>query len=670
MTADSGATLGATLEDGGTAFRLWSEHAEGVELCLFDADRGETHFTLDRGLDDVWSIHLPGVGEGQRYGYRVHGPFDPARGKRFDPAKLLLDPYARLVEGPITLREEHFAHRDGEGHAGRARDDRDSARVTPKSLVARPLPAIDRGERPRIAMADSVIYELHVKGFTQRHPELPEALRGTYAGLAHPAVIDHLYQLGVTAVELLPVQQQLTRRFLLERNLIDYWGYNTIAFLAPDPRFAATDDPRTELRGAIRSLHDAGIEVLLDVVYNHTGEGDEHGPTVAFRGIDNEAYYRLDPSNRARYRNDAGTGNTVNSTHPAVVRLIIDSLHTFVEEYGADGFRFDLATALGRGEQGFSPDAPLFAAIAADPRLRDLKLIAEPWDLGLKGYRLGQFPAGWSEWNGRYRDTVRRFWAGSEAAAADLPLRFGGSPDLFPHPGRGPAASVNLVTSHDGFTLRDLVSHVEKHNLANGESNKDGEDENDSMNFGVEGGTDDSRILDLRDRQRHALLATLLSSRGAAMLLAGDELGRTQAGNNNAYSQDNEVSWLDWTPAARDAALLPFVRELIALRSAHPLLRHGSPEVTSEVPMGLLITADGADPGPDAALLLGLNRDDTPMTLPLPGDGPVGWVVLLDTSNAELPAPGDPDRSIEGATGYAMGGRSVVLLSRSAALPA
>jgi isoamylase len=666
VTSDRGAPLGATLGESGTTFRLWSEHAEGVELCLFDAEGAERRVALARDTDQVWTVSAPGVGEGQRYGYRVHGPYEPEHGQRFNPSKLVLDPYARRVEGPILLREEHFAHLDGEGHAGGPRDDRDSAPYMPKSLVARPLPAVDDAERPWLPMGDSIVYELHVKSLTQLHPDLPQALRGTYAGLAHPAVVAHLHELGVTAVELLPVQQQLTRRFLVERGLVDYWGYNTIAFLAPDPRFAATNDPRSELRETIRTLHAAGLEVLLDVVYNHTGEGDEHGPTVAFRGIDNAAYYRLDPSDLARYRNDAGTGNTLNATHPAVVRLILDSLRTFADEYGADGFRFDLATVLGRTDGAFSADAPLFAAIAADPRLRRLKLIAEPWDLGLKGYRLGQFPPGWSEWNGRYRDSVRRFWAGVDNDPAELAVRVAGSPDLFPVPLRGPAPSVNFVTSHDGFTLRDLVSHAEKHNQPNGEANDDGEDENDSLNFGVEGDTDDPKILDLRDRQRRALLATLLFSRGAAMLLSGDELGRTQRGNNNAYSQDNEVSWLNWTPRMRDGALLHFVRALVSVRLAHPLLRDGSPAMISESPLSLLLQAEAGDPGPDAALLLALNPADAPATLRLPGDGPAGWLVLLDSADPEPPVADGPDRSTNEGASYEMRGRSVILLARPA----
>jgi glycogen operon protein len=646
VTVAKTAPLGATPGEGGTTFRLWSEHGEAVELCLFDQDGGERRVPLARGAGGVWAARLPGVEEGQRYGYRVHGPFEPRQGHRFNPAKLLLDPYARRMEGPITLGEEHFSHRDGRGSRGDGPDGpdgRDSAPFTPKGIVERPLPAFDEGERLRVPMAESVIYELHVKSFTRRHPEIPEELRGTFAGLAYPAAIAHLRSLGITAVELLPVHQQLTPRFVLERGQIDYWGYNTLAFLAPDPRLAATADPRAELRAAIAALHAAGIEVLLDVVYNHTGEGDELGPTVAFRGIDNASYYRLDPGDPAEYRNDSGTGNTLDATHPAVVRLVLDSLHTFASEYGADGFRFDLATVLGRTRSGFSSKAPLFAAIQADPRLTGLKLIAEPWDLGVLGYRLGEFPAGWSEWNGQYRDAVRRFWAGLEHEPGDVALRIGGSPDLFPIEGRGAGASLNFVTSHDGFTLRDLVSYAEKHNEANGEGNEDGETANDSLNFGVEGDTDDVVILDTRDRQRRALLATLLTSRGALMLLSGDELGRTQGGNNNAYSQDNGVSWVDWRPSPRDAALLPFVRSLVALRRTHPLLRHGTPAVVGTAPLTLLITADGAHSGPDAALLLALNPTDTPATIHLPAEQPRHWVRYLDSVDpGQPPTAGKP----------------------------
>jgi glycogen operon protein len=653
VTADLAAPLGALPDETGTTFSLWSEHGEGVDLCLFEADGAERRISLVRGQDGVWGAHVAGIGEGQRYGYRVHGPFEPQQGQRFNPAKLLLDPYVRLVEGPITLRDEHFSYL--------ASEDRDSAPFTPKGIVQAPMPAIPETERPRIQMHDSVIYELHVKSFTRRHPDIPEALRGTYAGLAHPASVAHLRGLGITAVELLPVQQQLTPRFVLDRGQIDYWGYNTIAFLAPDPRLAATGDPRAELREAIRALHAAGIEVLLDVVYNHTGEGNELGPTVSFRGIDNEAYYRLYPVNRRRYRNDSGTGNTLDATHPAVVRLVLDSLHTFASEYGADGFRFDLATVLGRTQTGFSAEAPLFAAIGADPRLAGLKLIAEPWDLGVRGYRLGEFPAGWSEWNGKYRDAIRRFWAGSEHLPGDVGLRIGGSFDLFPAETRGPAASLNFVTSHDGFTLRDLVSYALKHNEANGEGNEDGETANDSLNFGVEGETDDEAILALRERQRRALLATLLTSRGSAMLLSGDELGRTQGGNNNAYSQDNEVSWLDWAPSAREAALLPFVRSLLSLRAAHPLLRHGLASVVSTEPLSVRIAPDGAQEGPDAALLLALNPTDAPAVLHLPDDLPRGWVRYLDSAD-----PGPPSEDGEplppAATTLEVSPRSVALL--------
>jgi isoamylase len=665
VSDDLAAPLGATPGDGGTTFRLWSERGEAVEVCLFDDGGVERRVPLTRGGGGVWRVEVAGVGEGQRYGYRVHGPFEPERGDRFDPAKLLLDPYARLTEGPITLRAEHFTTTDAGGVGPGIRD---SAPFTPKGIVRSLLPPIDESERPRVPLAESVIYELHVKSFTRLHPGIPGALRGTYAGLAHPAAIAHLRGLGITAVELLPVQQQLTPRFVLDRGQIDYWGYNTIAFLAPDPRLAAGPDPRAELRDAIRALHAAGIEVLLDVVYNHTGEGDELGPTVSFRGIDNAAYYRLDPADPSGYRNDSGTGNTLDATHPAVVRLVLDSLHAFASEYGADGFRFDLATVLGRAPTAFSPRAPLFAAITADPRLAGLKLIAEPWDLGVLGYRLGEFPAGWSEWNGQYRDTIRRFWAGLEPEPGAVALRIGGSRDLYPIAERGPAASVNFVTSHDGFTLRDLVSYAEKHNEANGEGNEDGETANDSLNFGVEGETDDEGVLDLRDRQRRGLLATLLSSRGATMLLSGDELGRTQWGNNNAYCQDNEVSWLDWRPGPRDAELLPFVSSLIALRSAHPLLRHGSPTVVGTAPLTLLITPDGSADGADAALLLALNPTDAPAVAHLPADQPPGWVQYLDSADADPPTPRGRPLAAD-ATTASLPPRSVVLLGRPASPP-
>ena len=664
MTPDLAAPLGATPGGGGTTFRLWSEHGEGVELCLFDVNGAERRVALARGGDRVWEVHLPGVGEGQRYGYRVHGPYAPKRGERFNPAKLLLDPYARRVERPIKLRDEHFSYRRGGGSAGRP-DRRDSAALTPKCIVEMGMPSIDEAERPRIPMWDSVIYELHVKSFTRRHPAIPEALRGTYAGLGHPAAVAYLRQLGVTAVELLPIHQQLTPRFVLDRGQIDYWGYNTIAFLAPDPRLAATADPRRELREAIRALHAAGIEVLLDVVYNHTGEGDHLGPTVSFRGIDNASYYRLAETNPSRYRNDSGTGNTLDATHPAVVRLVLDSLHTFASEYGADGFRFDLATVLGRTPAGFSAEAPLFSAIQADPRMSGLKLIAEPWDLGVLGYRLGEFPSGWSEWNGQYRDTIRRFWAGVAHDPAEVARRIGGSLDLYPVEPRGLAASVNFVTSHDGFTLRDMVSYVEKHNEGNGEGNRDGETANDSLNFGVEGQTDDEAILAQRARQRRALLATLLCSRGPTMLLSGDELGRTQRGNNNAYCQDNEVSWLDWAPVGDDAALLPFVRSLISMRRAHPLLRRGVASVAGTAPLTLLITPKNPADGPDDALLLALNPGDAPAVVHLPAGQPDGWITYLDSGDPEPQPPGG--RPLQDATGLlSLSGRSVVLLGHAA----
>jgi len=650
VTPDLDPPLGATPGPDGTTFRLWSARGEAVELCLFDEQGVERRIPLTRGKGDIWGVVVAAVGVGQRYGYRVDGPFEPKHGDRFNPAKLLLDPYARRVEGVITLRDEHFSP-----------NRRDSAPFTPKGIVERSLPAIDEAERPATPLLDSVIYELHVKSFTMRHPAIPEALRGTYAGLGHPVAVAHLRELGVTAVELLPVHQQLTPRFVLDRGQIDYWGYNSIAFMAPDPRFAATADPRAELREAIATLHRAGIEVLLDVVYNHTGEGNHRGPTISFRGIDNTSYYRLSTANAGRYRNDSGTGNTLDATHPAVVRMVLDSLHTFASEYGADGFRFDLGTVLGRTASGFSAEAPLFTAIKADPRLAGLKLIAEPWDLGVLGYRLGEFPRGWSEWNGRYRDAIRRAWAGVEHDPAEVAQRIGGSFDLFPVETRGPAAAINFVTSHDGFTLRDLVSYAEKHNEANGEGNTDGEATNDAVNFGVEGDTDDPAILALRGRQRRGLLATLLCSHGPAMLLSGDELGRTQRGNNNAYCQDNDVSWLDWEPAGEDAVLLPFVQALIALRRAHPLLRHGLVSVVASSPLTLLITPDSQPDEGDAALLLALNPSEEDAVVRPPAAHPDDWVMYLDSAES---APAPPlERPLPNGA-IPLRGRSVVLLGR------
>jgi len=662
MSDPSRPPLGASIDAEGTTFSIWSHHAQGVELCLFDADGTERRVEGARGADDVWTVRVDGVGEGQRYGYRVHGPYDPGHGHRFNPAKLLLDPYARLLSGPINLREEHFGYSDGGGPPDRPADHRDSAPFMPACLVVAPLPPVPEAERPRTLMADSFIYEAHVKGLTRLHPDLPDELRGTYAGLAHPAIVEHLRGLGVTALELLPIQQHVTRRFLVEHGLTDYWGYNTIAFLAPDPRYAATSDPRAELRDAIRTLHAAGLEVIADVVLNHTGEGDEDGPTLAFRGIDNAAYYRLNPRDRSRYINDAGTGNTLDATRPVVQRLVLDSLRTFAGEYGVDGFRFDLATILGRTRSGFSPDAPIFATIAADPVLGGLKMIAEPWDARPRGYRLGQFPVGWSEWNGRFRDDVRRLWAGLWPSRAGP--RLAGSPDLYAAAGRRPSASVNFVTAHDGFTLRDLVSHEAKHNEANAEGNYDGESVNFSHSFGIEGATRDPAVAEQRDRQRRALLATLLVSRGVPMLLGGDEMGRTQLGNNNAYSQDNAVSWVRWELDEGERVMLAFLRGLVALRRSHPLLRvdrFADPATTDLELVSLLLEAADTDPGPDARLLVVLNPTDQELRLTLPDGG--AWNLLLDTADPTPPAADAVRSRHETGTPYELRGRSVVLFA-------
>ncbi|MEX0710313.1 MAG: glycogen debranching protein GlgX [Chloroflexota bacterium] len=643
--------LGASVDANGTTFSIWSQHATGVELCLFDADGAESRVPSVRGPDDVWSVRIDGVGEGQAYGYRAHGPYEPAQGHRFNPAKLLLDPHARRLTGPIQLRAEHA-------------DDRDSAPFMPHCLVASPLASVFDAERPRTPMADSLIYEAHVRGLTRLHPDLPEALRGTYAGLGHPAITDHLRSLGVTALELLPVQQHVTRRLLFDQGLSDYWGYNTIAFLAPDPRYAASDDPRSELREAVRALHAAGVEVILDVVYNHTGEGDEQGPTLAFRGIDNAAYYRLDPDDQARYVNDAGTGNTLDVSHPAVQRLVVDSLRVFADEYGVDGFRFDLATVLGHTESGFSSEAPILEAITADPLLGGLKLIAEPWDARPDGFRLGQFPSGWSEWNGRFRDDARRFWAG--LGATTLGSRLAGSPDLFGAAGRAPSASINFVTAHDGFTLLDLVSYVDKHNEANGEGGYDGEEVNFSQNFGVEGPTDDPRIVNLRLRQRRALLAALLLSRGVPMLLAGDELGRTQHGNNNTYSQDNPTGWVSWQVASADRDLEAFVAHLVAVRRTHPLLRadrFAEPATHDGELLSQQLAAEAEDPGPDAHLLLVLNPTDERHAVALAQVSADPWQLVLDSADAAVPPDGQAGTWHPPGSTYELRGRSVAMFA-------
>ncbi|MBC9711456.1 glycogen debranching protein GlgX [Streptomyces sp. TRM66268-LWL] len=572
----------------GTNFALWAGGAESVELCLFDEQGRETRCPLTELTHEIWHGFVPGVEPGQRYGYRVHGRWDPWTGARWNPAKLLLDPYARAVDGDYGTygrAPEVYGHvRDWpEQHiADTVRDDRDSAPFVPKGIVVHDDGPDEWAEdrRPKTPWADSVIYELHVKGFTRLHPGIPEELRGTYAGLGHPAAIDHLVRLGVTAVELLPVHQFAHEDHLLKRDLRNYWGYNSIGYFAPHAGYAAgatTGAQVGEFKEMVRSLHDAGIEVILDVVYNHTAEAGELGPTLSLRGIDNRGYYRLQSDTR-RYADYTGCGNTLHVVQPHVLRLITDSLRYWVTEMGVDGFRFDLAAALARSFHDVDMLSPFLAVIAQDPVLRRVKLIAEPWDVGSGGYQVGSFPPLWTEWNDRYRGAVRDFWRGALPDVRDLGYRLSGSSDLYAWGGRRPYASVNFITAHDGFTLRDLVSYERKHNEANGEGNRDGTDDNRAWNCGVEGESDDERIQALRRRQLRNLLTTLLLSTGVPMLVAGDELGRTQGGNNNAYCQDNETSWVDWSLLEQPGwkALFELTSRLIRLRHEHPVLRRRS----------------------------------------------------------------------------------------------
>ncbi|MFF7392504.1 glycogen debranching protein GlgX [Streptomyces scabiei] len=564
----------------GTNFALWAGGAESVELCLFSATGEETRLRLTELTHEIWHGFVPGVLPGQRYGYRVHGRWDPWTGARWNPAKLLLDPYARAVDGEFTLPAEVYAHvRDWpEQHvADTVRDERDSAPHVPKGVVVHDDDDWADDRRPKTPWADSVIYELHVRGFTMTHPGIPEELRGTYAGLAHPAAIEHLVKLGVTAVELLPVHQFAHEDHLLRRGMRNYWGYNSIGYFAPHAAYASsgtTGQQVGEFKRMVRALHAAGIEVVLDVVYNHTAEADERGPSLSLRGIDNRGYYRLQHDAR-RYADYSGCGNTLHVVQPHVLRLITDSLRYWVTEMGVDGFRFDLAAALARSMHDVDMLSPFLAVIAQDPVLRRVKLIAEPWDVGSGGYQVGAFPPLWTEWNDRYRGAVRDFWRGALPDVRDLGYRLSGSSDLYAWGGRRPYASVNFITAHDGFTLRDLVSYERKHNEANGEGNRDGSDDNRSWNCGAEGETDDERVRALRRRQLRNLLTTLLLSTGVPMLVAGDELGRTQGGNNNAYCQDNEISWIDWSLLEDPAwkALFDLTSRLIALRHAHPVLR-------------------------------------------------------------------------------------------------
>jgi len=568
--------LGATWDGLGTNFAVFSAHATRVELCLFDESgrREVVRLPLPEWTDEVWHGYVPNAQPGLVYGYRVHGPYEPQNGHRFNPHKLLLDPYARQIVGELRWTDALFGYRLNSPRADLSFDRRDSAAAMPKAIVTDDAFSWGDDHPPTIPWSETVIYETHLRGFTKLREDLPERERGTFTALADPGTIAHLQRLGVTAVELLPIHTFVQDRWLLERGLRNYWGYNTLGFFAPEPSYLASRS-LNEIRTAIRRLHAAGIEVFLDVVYNHTAEGSELGPTLSFRGFDNASYYRLPAEDRRRSINDTGTGNTVNMSHPRVLQMVMDSLRYWVTAFHVDGFRFDLGATLGREASGFDPGAGFFDAIRQDPVLSRVKLISEPWDIGPGGYQLGNHPPGFAEWNDRFRDGIRRFWRGDAGQRPDVATRLAGSGDLFDRQGRRPWASINYVASHDGFTLADIVSYAERHNEANGEDNRDGHGENYSANWGAEGPSDDAGIRETRGRIQRAMLATVFFSNGTPMLLAGDEFGRTQQGNNNAYCQDNGISWLDWTLATSEegAALTQFVARLIQLRRRYPVLR-------------------------------------------------------------------------------------------------
>ncbi len=667
------APLGATWDGKGTNFALYSENASGVELCLFDDQGNETRHALREQTAFVWHGYLPDVKPGQRYGYRVHGEYAPDQGLRFNPNVVLLDPYAKALSGTEQFDQGVFAYVPG-GDEDREMQQEDQ-RGAPLGIVLDPAAYDWQGDRkPNIPFHQSVIYEAHVKGLTMTHPDVPGELRGTYAGMATEPVLNYLRELGITSIELLPVHQHMDDPFLLDKGLTNYWGYSTLSFFAPDVRYSAAaraGNPAgavDEFRDMVRALHGAGIEVILDVVYNHTSEGNHMGPTLSFKGIDNPTYYRLVADNPRFYFDYTGTGNSLNVRHPQTLQLIMDSLRYWVTEMHVDGFRFDLASTLARGLHEVDQLSGFFTIIHQDPIISSVKLIAEPWDVGEGGYQVGNFPVNWAEWNGIYRDDMRAFWKGEGGLASEIGYRLTGSSDLYQNDGRKPYASINFVTAHDGFTLRDTVSYNDKHNEANGEDNKDGANDNQSWNCGAEGPTDDPEINALRARQQRNFLATLLLGQGTPMILGGDELGRTQGGNNNAYCQDDEISWYDWSSV--DEGLLAFTRKTIALRKAHPALhrrkffsgrtirgedvrdivwlRFDGAEMSDEdwnnpqtQSMGIFLDGNGLDdidaegrPLVDDHLLLLLSASHVDLSFKLPSLGDCGeWELLLDTSD-------------------------------------
>jgi len=655
--------LGATWDGRGVNFALFSANAEKVALCLFDSHgrRELDRIALPERTEDIWHVYCHDVLPGQLYGYRVYGPYEPEHGSRFNPHKLLLDPYAKRLAGRLAWSDAHFGYRTGSRREDLSFDRRDNARGVPKSVVIDEAVTWSEDRRPCIPWTDTIIYEAHVKGLTQLRDDVPPGWRGTFRGLAAPAVIAHLRRLGVTALELLPIHSFIDDRFLVERGLRNYWGYNSIGFFAPEQRYA-TGDALEAFRNTVAQLHDAGIEVILDVVYNHTAEGDHLGPTLSFRGIDNRSYYWLKHDQPRYYENFTGTGNALNLTHPRVLQLVMDSLRYWVTACHVDGFRFDLAPTLGRQAEGFNPNAPFFAAVRQDPVLANVKLIAEPWDIGVGGYQLGGFPRGWSEWNDLYRQTLRKVWRGEPNHLGELARRMTGSSDLYRHKGRDPYASINHVTVHDGFTLMDLVSYSQKHNEANGENNRDGTNDNASTNCGVEGPTDDPAVNEVRHALRRAQVACQMLAQGVPLLLAGDEAGNSQGGNNNGYCQDNEVGWIDWSGLGDpDRDIAELIGQLAVLRKRFRQLRprHWVEDWRSDGGYGVMWLTPHATEmterdwhfheGRFLAYVLGpIDPDDPPLCIVLnAAPDPVefvlpawpnrrAWTLLLDTASPAL----------------------------------
>ena len=694
--------LGATWDGEGTNFALFSHSATAVNLSLFDGSGAETSLPLTERRSDVWHGYVPGVGPGQRYGWRVDGPRSPAAGHRFNPNKLLIDPYAQAIDADVDWGPEAFGYRLGDSAADLSYSESDDAARIPKSVVVDGSFYWGDDAPPRTLWHETVIYETHVRGFTITHPGIPEAIRGTYAGVGHPASIEHLQLLGVTAIELLPVHHFVHQQFLLDKGLENYWGYDSIGYFAPHAAYSSSGvrgEQVVEFKQMVKSLHEAGIEVILDVVYNHTGEGNHLGPTLSFRGADNASYYRLVDDNPRYYMDFTGTGNSLNARQPQVLKLIMDSLRYWATEMHVDGFRFDLAAALARELHDVDRLSAFFDIIHQDPVLSEMKLIAEPWDVGEGGYQVGNFPPLWSEWNGKFRDTVRDYWRGADSALAELGYRLTGSADLYQDDGRSPFASINFVTAHDGFTLHDLVSYNEKHNEANGENNADGESHNRSWNCGFEGPTDDPVVRDLRERQKRNLLCTLVLSQGVPMILGGDEMGRSQNGNNNAYCQDNEISWYDWSERDENLSLLGWTRRLMDFRRRHPVFHRrrwfkgraitgtdatdiawfnpDGGEMTQEEwnqafakSIGVLLNGEALpDPSPrgesvhdDTFLMLfNAHYGEVPFTLPTAAWG-AEWVAIIDTAQ---PLLDEGERTYKAGEAVTLVDHSLVVLQRA-----